>query len=436
MRSTDMQARIFIHNLGPISECSLNIDNFTILTGCQASGKSTIAKCIYFCRTIKDDILADALRQKSLLDAATRSYLSKNPIKRIQSVIREKFLQLFGTSLAMSQDMSIDYYYSDNTWIRVRLSKLGDSHFITPKFVVLEFSEDIINLIYRISNESYSKEEIQFQLNDMFRDEYGTVFIPAGRSLISLLTTQLNYIFMTMDDEQKKGLDYCTQKYVEYILKIRPSFNQGARGLMEMSGNRSKAVRTALKYMRKVMCGDYIYSDVEERLYFKTRRGDRRYVKMNYTSSGQQESVWILNILFYLLVTRSKAFIIVEEPEAHLYPDAQKDISEMLALMLNNGCQVLVTTHSPYVLGSLNNLIYAGYLVSNSEFALKVNDIVDPIIQVSNYNAYFVENGELTLCLEDEPEKLIKNEIIDGASQEINQLYDKLFEISNISLRG
>lgn len=39
---------IKIANLGPIKECRMDIENFTVLTGQQASGKSTIAKCIYF----------------------------------------------------------------------------------------------------------------------------------------------------------------------------------------------------------------------------------------------------------------------------------------------------------------------------------------------------------------------------------------------------
>lgn len=436
MVRTNMQAQISIRNLGPVSECNLNLDDFTVLTGRQASGKSTIAKCVYFCRTIKDDILTDALKQKTLFNTVAHNNTAKDPVRRVRSVIREKFLQLFGTSLAMSQDMSIDYFYSDSTWIKVRLSSIKDSDFITPKFVRIEFSSDIIELIRQVDNSPYSKVEIQSKLNDLFQDEYNTVFIPAGRSLISLLTTQLNYIFMTMDDEQKKALDYCTQKYVEYILKIRPSFNHGARGLIEISDNHSKAVRMAQNYMERVLCGEYIYNDIEERLYFRDRRGDRRYVKMNYTSSGQQESVWIFNILFYILVNRSKAFIIVEEPEAHLYPDAQKDISEMLALMLNNDCQLLVTTHSPYVLGAFNNLIYAKYLTSKDNLALKINDKVDKNIQISNYNAYFVENGEIVSCLEDGSEKLIKNEVIDGASKEINQLYEELFEIHNDLVEG
>ena len=36
--------QLIIHKLGPIQHCELSIKNYTILTGYQASGKSTIAK--------------------------------------------------------------------------------------------------------------------------------------------------------------------------------------------------------------------------------------------------------------------------------------------------------------------------------------------------------------------------------------------------------
>lgn len=34
-----------------------NLNDFTVLTGPQSSGKSTVAKAVYFFRTVKQDIL-------------------------------------------------------------------------------------------------------------------------------------------------------------------------------------------------------------------------------------------------------------------------------------------------------------------------------------------------------------------------------------------
>ena len=52
-----MSHKLEMFHIGPIEQCSFCIDNFTVLTGPQANGKSTIAKAVYFFKTIKQDIL-------------------------------------------------------------------------------------------------------------------------------------------------------------------------------------------------------------------------------------------------------------------------------------------------------------------------------------------------------------------------------------------
>ncbi len=424
MRSIDMQTKIKIHNLGAIKDCELTLDDFTVLTGAQASGKSTIAKCIYFFRTIKEDFLSEIMRYKIPITHQEERKI----IKRINSTIRSKFLQLFGSSMAMPEDMYIEYCYTDDTWVKVRLELKEGATFINPKFVIINYSSNILNYISSVDKNSVvTKEELRSELKKLFHDEYDIIYIPAGRSLITLLTAQLNYIFATMDDEQKRSLDYCTQKYIEYILKIRTAFEAGIKGLIARTDSECfKSIKLAQKCTDDVLHGEYVYTENEERFYFTDNCGGRRYVRLNYTSSGQQESVWIFNILIYLLANKTKAFVIVEEPEAHLYPDAQKIISEMLALVSNNGCQLLVTTHSPYILGATNNLIYANYLSTQYD----VNDVVNKFFHIKNHNAYYVQDGKITSCLEDSEEKLICNEIIDGASETINNTYDTLFDFT------
>lgn len=46
--------QIKIHKLGPITDCVMDVKKFTVLTGPQAEGKSTIAKAIYFFLCIKN----------------------------------------------------------------------------------------------------------------------------------------------------------------------------------------------------------------------------------------------------------------------------------------------------------------------------------------------------------------------------------------------
>ncbi len=52
-----MKQEIEIKNFGPLKEVQIEINNLLILTGEQASGKSTLAKCIYFFKYIPEEIL-------------------------------------------------------------------------------------------------------------------------------------------------------------------------------------------------------------------------------------------------------------------------------------------------------------------------------------------------------------------------------------------
>lgn len=68
MRGDKRVERIVIKKLRPIDYCDFNINDFTIFTGPQASGKSTIAKSIFFFKNIRNLISKAARPFNSRLD--------------------------------------------------------------------------------------------------------------------------------------------------------------------------------------------------------------------------------------------------------------------------------------------------------------------------------------------------------------------------------
>lgn len=62
-----------------------------------------------------------------------------------------------------------------------------------------------------------------------------------------------------------------------------------------------------------------------------------------------------------LLYLRHRAeagqILIIDEPEMNLHPESQARLLEVLAILVNHGVKVLMTTHSPYLLAHINNLI-------------------------------------------------------------------------------
>ena len=94
--------KLIINKLGPVEKCELDCTQFMTFTGFQASGKSTIAKAIYYFRTIKDDILelakAKALNTISIdgIDNDVSCVKLDNSLSlTLENYLREKFLRTF-----------------------------------------------------------------------------------------------------------------------------------------------------------------------------------------------------------------------------------------------------------------------------------------------------------------------------------------------------
>lgn len=130
-----------------------------------------------------------------------------------------------------------------------------------------------------------------------------------------------------------------------------------------------------------------------------------------------------------------KAFIIIEEPEAHLYPKLQKEVMDFIAQFMNlTGSTVLVTTHSPYVLTCVNTLLYAGKLLKNDKIKDKVkkvtgkNKFLDPLEMNAlklKYN-FDIKHTEVENLMNSDTYEL-STELIDDISDSINQIYSNLF---------
>ena len=415
-------AVIEINNLGPINHCCIDLKKFCVLTGQQASGKSTVAKAIFFFRTIKDDCLT--LYSRGKLSGIDNQDMSRS----LKKYLRGKFMQMFGSSWSMSMDMQMSYQFGENTYIKLLLRKSTYSE--SQNYIDFLFSEDISRMLRELNTTDYEREQILQKIQGVFQDDFETVYIPAGRRLITLLTSQLNYILSAMDDGQKKSIDYCTQNYMERILRLKPLFSDGMR---DMYYNKLYTTTIPLKKdiliklmetIDQILKGKYQYAGGEERLFVN----DHQYVKLNYSSSGQQEVIWILNLLFYYMLENRKIYLILEEPESHLYPEAQSRVAEAMAIFLNAGNHMLVTTHSPYILGSINNLMYAGMLSKKAAEAVEKIIVKERQMHVEDTMAYYVKEGILNNIMDDS-EPLIQNSVIDGISIEINEQMDQLIRI-------
>ena len=81
--------QLILKNVGPIKNCEVSITDFNVFTGAQASGKSTIAKSVFFFRTVKDDIFNAIMKRNAMLFENSSLYktVQKNVKEQVSSNI-------------------------------------------------------------------------------------------------------------------------------------------------------------------------------------------------------------------------------------------------------------------------------------------------------------------------------------------------------------
>ena len=110
--------KLIIHNLGPMKNCELYIKDYMVFTGQQASGKSTVAKSIFFFKNIKNLLMLLIKKQLFLIESEINIPLKDKLIKEI----RLNFLQVFGSTWGMPKDMKISYCYDTEEKIFINIS--------------------------------------------------------------------------------------------------------------------------------------------------------------------------------------------------------------------------------------------------------------------------------------------------------------------------
>ncbi|MCU0682222.1 MAG: ATP-binding protein, partial [Polyangiaceae bacterium] len=87
----------------------------------------------------------------------------------------------------------------------------------------------------------------------------------------------------------------------------------------------------------------------------RVKLDERRSLDLYNASSSIKQ---LAPLLLYLRYRAAEGdLLVIDEPEMNLHPEGQARLLEVLAILANLGVYVLVTTHSPYILSHLNNLI-------------------------------------------------------------------------------
>lgn len=446
---------IEIKNNGPVKDFRMEVNKFNLLIGEQATGKSTIGKSVYFFRTIKTVIINYLIQV-----CDTNTYQGKKQdgvkfTKAVQKELKDIFIKLFGYSWDLDSNLQMKYSFAEEKWVKVALSGVAQNgkHLITVDFSERLYQEiktlqRQVQEVYRsncstnlmtslaLTNEERKRnhEIIIRNINEIFQDNCETYYIPAGRSLLTVMSSNRSLM------NSATNLDLITDRFMMLIDDIREKFSQGLRLAYRYYPieERHIDVKQLAEQVVSIQKGEYFYTKGRESIHIP--ENSEHPIAINFASSGQQEVLWLLNFLYVLLLREEKAFVIIEEPEAHIFPSLQKKLMEYIAQFANFGDNaVMITTHSPYVLTVMNNLYYAGVLAGEGKGravreAVRRNAFSDKcIIEQGKLSAYKLmqqpEEGKYYQSLLAEDGREIQSELIDEVSEAVNRLYTSLYDI-------
>jgi predicted ATPase len=427
---------ITIENFGPVDKVTVDLNNnFQVFIGAQASGKSTICKVVYFCERIRD-YTADFLMDSEQFKNNHQNEYYNNYMK----YLTRQFMGCFGTTKHMKR-FKIEYMFGENT-ISIGLNEDGYVRFwesptlkaniqkliseAADVYVNKKLDKEVKSIMDNITAIGIMKRQINEMLNQYFENSMEIIYIPAGRSLLATMSEELQ-------DLSDRELDLTMQDFIKLIRSTKSKFGNK---IPEMIKNYTKtikgqinnaAVDNAYEIIKAILKADYTSENDGEKIYFDKGH----WVKLMYGSSGQQEALWILMLLFVAILENKKVFIVIEEPEAHLFPIAQKDMVKLIALMINvTGSKAIITTHSPYILTSLNILLYSDKVESNLKSDKKAVIPKNYRVSYEHFAAYKVHASDLYLeSLLDVESHMIDTKYIDEVSDLTNTDLEKLIDI-------
>jgi predicted ATPase len=458
--------KIIIKNFGAIQSAEIEIKKWLILIGEQASGKSTVAKLIYFFKSLKDDLFQDLYKSQKNVEKIQNDWIES---------ISLRFYNFFGYTIHLPNFVIRFYYNLEKVkYLELTIDKnkkllveFSPSFFDESFKLAYEQNKNWLNDAVKIKNAATQLAFVQHRLqyidnlmgliDELFEiHQTNMLFVIAGRNAtVSYSELFEKYLFADvqrrLDENSKKKIARKEQtvdellmlKFIEKVVKIKDIFKKFGDFdtlIAQESENKTETalLQIVINRIQNILKGKYFIDNGDEKIILNNDAKDK--IRLSNASSGQQEVIRILQDIFITILDQEKVLRILEEPEAHLFPIAQKQLIELLALMMNQNIdnQLIITTHSPYILTVFNNLLFAKRVVDKNALVSKEVERViskDLWLNLDDFSAYTLgsysddENWKYCESIIDEETKLIEQNYLDEVSDMLGADFQALYSI-------
>ena len=373
--------RLVVRNFGPITNLDIEFRRLTLFIGDQGSGKSTLSKLLTICRDYNWWLLM-------LENAAAEE-------------VRKPFY-----------DFGINEYFMDDTFISYTMTGFSIKYENGAFSIVSDYIKaDEIKKYFLYLNKRYGSGQDavvdETQAKELEPYARAVLYILAERNLVGNLSESLASMLTAQVPLPKPLMEYMSM--FERAKKEYPSYNIPFFNV---------------KFVKK---------NGKERIELVGKDKD---LPLSACSSGLQSAIPMLMVIDYALKTDSFNSFVIEEPEQNLFPQNQ---FEMLGFVtsrlwhLNQRRQFIITTHSPYLLSSLNVLMLAYKLHHIDEVREEAEKIIVPGYSVNpdDVAVYSLDPNSEEYCksLISEKTGLVSVNELDSVSEVIGDDFDRLYDL-------
>ena len=398
-----MNKTLKIRNFGPIREGYNRNDGYIdftkvmVLCGPQAAGKSCIAKLYSMFSWIEKALVRGDFSEKYLMgyNRFVNTYCAYQSIQNYFN--NDTFLHYRGVAYEM--------IYNNG---KLEVKSNGNNDYLRPQITYIPAERNILSVLEKAEN----VKGLPAPLNTLM-DEFTT----ASRNMKGSKELPIDHVSYRYDKLNKlariesDGYSLKLSETSSGMQSITPLFI-----VLDYLSRNLGVKETSMSLKEREM----IKKRIDEVLKDDTLDAETRKLLINQISDTSNK---------YLLS-------IVEEPEQNLYPSSQRHIlNSLLAINSAENNQLVITTHSPYIINYLSLAIKAGSVLPKLSLS-KVN-LLDRIVPTAS-----VVDGKDVSVLEISKDGKIKNLIkYDGMPSdenvlnmflaECNDLFGQLLEIED-----
>jgi len=447
-----MDSKLIIKNFGPIKNVDLDLKNVNVFIGQQASGKSAIAKLFTIFKAPRFFFLK-TYKENKLLNSQT----SEDVTNTFLDILKEYNIHSF-----LGADTEIEYIselhkiayknevieYTPSFFIKIEyLKELATSFQENREMLIVHLTAIARKYVrFRIEAERMFKKEIEeSEIDYAYFNKINELNLP---SIIKII------------EKLEEDLSTHPVVYIPAERNFSNIIKKSALNLMVHNVPIPKHLLTFGAYLEKIDVAEIDLGFIQIGLKYKNVNGedrialgDSKEILLIESASGIQSVLPIIETVLHSGHPLNHNSFVIEEPELNLFPLAQYGLIQLLESRRSQyhrwedtGTIHTYTTHSPYILSCLNNLLYADKVKNKIANDLRdsgvtdyfealdkaknvVGEIVNGTIPPNYFSAYQIADG-MASSIFNRTTGLIDDNYIDDASEKIDSDFEQLMVLN------